>query len=398
MSANSESALRQRLLPLLGSCCASISCPSGKTAEEVELASRSKQIDRQIKSDQRKMQQEVKLLLLGAGESGKSTFLKQMKIIHGVVFEPEHLKEFRKIIYQNMIKGMRVLVDAQRKLDIELGNPANCQAGDQILLFDNFAAVDSENFSDFRTLLSGLWADKGIREAFERRAEYHLPDSMGYFYDHIDRISLPTYVPTQQDILYCRKTTKGINEFRMFISNVPFLFVDVGGQRTQRQKWFQCFDKVTAILFLASSSEFDQKLFEDKRVNRLEESRNIFDTIVNHRTFAQVSVILFLNKMDLLEDKVTRKKVDISQYFPEFDQIETVRSYVNNKFGGDPLNVADVKNFILYLFSVKQKFIHSQRPIYHHFTTAVNTKNIQYVFTSVKETILRKNLSALMLQ
>lgn len=398
MSANSEPALRQRLLPLLGSCCASISCPSGKTAEEVELASRSKQIDRQIKSDQRKMQQEVKLLLLGAGESGKSTFLKQMKIIHGVVFEPEHLKEFRKIIYQNMIKGMRVLVDAQRKLDIELGNPANRQVGDQILLFDNFAAVDSENFSDFRTLLSGLWADKGIREAFERRAEYHLPDSMGYFYDHIDRISLPTYVPTQQDILYCRKTTKGINEFRMFISNVPFLFVDVGGQRTQRQKWFQCFDKVTAILFLASSSEFDQKLFEDKRVNRLEESRNIFDTIVNHRTFAQVSVILFLNKMDLLEDKVTRKKVDISQYFPEFDQVETVRSYVNNKFGGDPLNVADVKNFILYLFSVKQKFIHSQRPIYHHFTTAVNTKNIQYVFTSVKETILRKNLSALMLQ
>ena len=120
----------------------------------------------------------------------------------------------------------------------------------------------------------------------------------------------------------------------------------------------------------------------------------------NHKIYctSQVSVILFLNKMDLLEDKVTRKKVDISQYFPEFDQIETIRSYVNNKFGGDPLNVADVKNFILYLFSVKQKFIHSQRPIYHHFTTAVNTKNIQYVFTSVKETILRKNLSALMLQ
>ena len=240
--------------------------------------------------------------------------------------------------------------------------------------------------------------DQGIREAFERRAEYHLPDSMGYFYDHIDRISLPTYVPTQQDILYCRKTTKGINEFRMFIERVPFLFVDVGGQRTQRQKWFQCFDKVTAILFLASSSEFDQKLFEDKRVNRLEESRNIFDTIVNHRTFAQVSVILFLNKMDLLEDKVMRKKVDISHYFPEFNQIESVKSYVNGKFGGDPLNVHDVKNFILYLFSCKQKFIHSQRPIYHHFTTAVNTKNIHLVFTSVKETILRKNLSALMLQ
>ena len=102
--------------------------------------------------------------------------------------------------------------------------------------------------------------------------------------------------------------------------------------------------------------------------------------------------------MDLLEDKVIRKKVDISKYFDnEFQDIEQVCKHVP-KFGGDPLNFNDVKNFILYLFVVKQKFIHSQRPIYHHFTTAVNTKNIQYVFTSVKETILRKNLSALMLQ
>lgn len=109
-------------------CCVTI----GKTPEEVELASRSKLIDRQIKNDQRKMQQEVKLLLLGAGESGKSTFLKQMKIIHGVVFEPEHLKEFRKNILQNMIKGMRVLVDAQRKLGITLQHSANRAAGDQV--------------------------------------------------------------------------------------------------------------------------------------------------------------------------------------------------------------------------------------------------------------------------
>ncbi len=61
-----------------------------------------------------------------------------------------------------------------------------------------------------------------------------------------------------KDILYCRRTTKGIEEFSLEIENVPFLFVDVGGQRTQRQKWFQCFDNVTAILFLASSSEFNQ--------------------------------------------------------------------------------------------------------------------------------------------
>ena len=68
----------------------------------------------------------------GAGESGKSTFLKQMKIIHGVVFEPEQLKEFRRIIYQNMIKAMRVLVDANRKLNIPLRDPVNRKAGDEV--------------------------------------------------------------------------------------------------------------------------------------------------------------------------------------------------------------------------------------------------------------------------
>ena len=47
---------------------------------------------------------QVKLLLLGAGESGKSTFLKQMRIIHNVNYDVTSQLEFRKIIYQNIIK------------------------------------------------------------------------------------------------------------------------------------------------------------------------------------------------------------------------------------------------------------------------------------------------------
>ena len=366
-----------------------------KSQEEVELRNRSRRIDAQIKSDQRKMSRQVKLLLLGAGESGKSTFLKQMRIIHGVDFEPEQVVEYRRIIYQNIIRGMKVLVDATRKLGIPLGNPErNAVACGQLLLFDG--VVDSTNFADFRPMLSALWADSGIQTAFERRSEYQLTDSISYFYTHLDRIAQRDYEPTQQDILYCRKTTKGIIEFPLSIESVPFLFVDVGGQRTQRQKWLACFDSVTAILFLASSSEFDQVLLEDRNVNRLEESRNIFDTIVNNRVFGSIAFILFLNKMDLLEDKVVRRRVNIAEHFPAFhENVEEVRKTVD-KFGGDPFDVGDVKSFILYLFVIKQRV--ATRTLYHHFTTAVDTRNIQFVFNSVKETILRKNLDALMLQ
>ena len=66
------------------------------------------------------------------------------------------------------------------------------------------------------------------------------------------------YVPSRQDILLARKATKGINEHQVMIKGVPFMFIDVGGQRSQRQKWFQCFEGITSILFLASASEFDQ--------------------------------------------------------------------------------------------------------------------------------------------
>lgn len=58
--------------------------------------------------------------------------------------------------------------------------------------------------------------------------------------------------------MFARKATKGIVEHDFVIKKIPFKMVDVGGQRSQRQKWFQCFDGITSILFMVSSSEYDQ--------------------------------------------------------------------------------------------------------------------------------------------
>lgn len=72
------------------------------------------------------------------------------------------------------------------------------------------------------------------------------------------KFCLQDYLPSQQDILLARKPTKGIHEYDFEIKNVPFKMVDVGGQRSERRRWFECFDSVTSILFLVSSSEYDQ--------------------------------------------------------------------------------------------------------------------------------------------
>ncbi len=124
-----------------------------------------------------------------------------------------------------------------------------------------------------------------------------------------------------------------------------------------------------------------QVLMEDRQTNRLSESLNIFETIVNNRVFSNVSIILFLNKTDLLEEKV--KQVSIKDYFPEFS--------------GDSTSVADVQRFLAECFR-KRRREQQQKPLYHHFTTAINTENIRLVFRDVKDTILHDNLKQLMLQ
>ncbi|CAG9769881.1 unnamed protein product [Ceutorhynchus assimilis] len=352
--------------------------------EELEQRYNSRRIDKMIEKDKRTMKRQVKVLLLGAGESGKSTFLKQMRIIHGVRFENQLIREYQQVIYQNMLKGVQVLVDARDKLGIPLENQDNEELGRQLLQLkvNNSLILDPRQFGLHADTIVKLWKDSGIRRAFDRRREFQLSDSIEYFLEHLDRISDPSYSPSHQDILHCRKATKGITEFQIPIQNIPFLFVDVGGQRSQRQKWFQCFDSVTSILFLVSSSEFDQVLFEDRKTNRLEEARDIFDTIVNNVIFSGISIILFLNKFDLLKKKVKNPETDIRWYFPQFR--------------GNSHSLDDVQKFLLNFFvSAKRD---RKKALYHHFTTAVDTENIKVVFYSVKDTILHRNLENLMLQ
>ncbi|KAI5091636.1 guanine nucleotide-binding protein subunit alpha-12, partial [Silurus meridionalis] len=385
-----------------------------------EAKRRSREIDAMLARERRSVRRLVKILLLGAGESGKSTFLKQMRIIHGQEFDQKALLDFRDTIFENIIKGMRVLVDARDKLGLCLQNLENEKHGMFVMSFENKAGMPVEpcTFQLYVPALQALWADSGIQAAYGRRSEFQLVSnytththiyknaytdrSVSYLHACIsktaaleersrsemvsnyqmfskERTGKPNYLPSLQDILLARKATKGIVEHDFIIKKIPFKMVDVGGQRSQRQKWFQCFDGITSILFMVSSSEYDQVLMEDRHTNRLVESMNIFETIVNNKLFSNVSIILFLNKMDLLVEKVS--KVSISKHFPDFR--------------GDPHRLEDVQNYLVQCFKRKRR--NRSKPLFHHFTTAIDTENIRFVFHAVKDTILQENLKDIML-
>merc|ERR550519_364031 len=180
--------------------------------------------------------------------------------------------------------------------------------------------VDYENIQTFDPIyveaIKKLWSDLGVRECYDRRREYRLTDSARYYLDSIDRISTSDYLPTVQDILRVRVPTTGIIEYPFDLDTIIFRMVDVGGQRSERRKWIHCFENVTSIMFLVALSEYDQVLFESENETRMEESKALFKTIITYPWFQQSSIILFLNKTDLLEEKI--QKSDLANYFPEF--------------------------------------------------------------------------------
>ena len=142
--------------------CCCTSC--GRSADERAADIRSQQIDKELKEEKIQFRRKVKILLLGAGESGKSTFLKQMRIIHGEDYGRDDLAKMKPIIYSNILKGMKVLLDARRKLGIKWGDPSSAECGDHIMnLQCQYELLTTASFIEHVAKVKKLWKDSGIQ-------------------------------------------------------------------------------------------------------------------------------------------------------------------------------------------------------------------------------------------
>jgi GTPase SAR1 family protein len=317
-----------------------------------------------------------KLLLLGAGESGKSTLFKQMIDLYGTGFTEKEILEYIPIVHNNAITAMQTLctqIDSfkgrpEMKADFPLKeeNQIHRQA---ILGLDPEDSVTMEIAQNIKA----LWSDPLIKRLYELRSNFQLIDSADHFFEHIESYAKPEFRPSKQDILRCRVRTTGILDTSFKIENLKFRMFDVGGQRNERKKWIHCFENVTAVIFVAALSEYDQRLYEDNTTNRLTEALNLFEEVLSLRWFQETSVILFLNKKDLFEEKL--KKAPLKDYLPDYSGDNTFE---------------DAWKFIgLKFTALKQE---SNRQIYTYVTCATDDQNVMFVFNSVKDIVLRKGL------
>jgi len=341
---------------------------------EDEKTPEEKKADEELRKMQNGMAKEAdkitKMLLLGAGESGKSTIFKQMKVINKDGYSDKEKKGFVGVVHMNICQSMNSLISAYTKLLMDI--PEDLQPKIDKFLADS---VDEKLTPELGELVYELWKSDSVQALFKRRSEFQLNDSADYYFDEIARLAAPGYMPTTDDILRSRVRTTGIVQSDFVIKGLNFSMFDVGGQRNERRKWIHCFDNVNAVVFVASLSEFDQNLYEDETKNRLDEALELFAQIVNSKWFQETNVILFLNKKDLFERKLKEKT------FSDF-----VKDYTG------PNEMKPTSEYCKQEFLKRNK--NKNKSIYSHITTAIDTSNVKFVFNAVVAMILEANLKS----
>lgn len=360
-------------------------------------AVRNKEIEKQLTKDKQHYKTTHRLLLLGAGESGKSTIVKQMRILHVHGYSKSERKEKVQDIWRNIRDAILTITDAMSQIEPPLEcEPQNQEYADYIL--DECTKPNFSYPEEFWNATKILWQDSGVMACFKRSHEYQLIDCAEYFLNKVDEVKHADYEPSDQDLLRCRVLTSGIYETQFSVDKVNFHMFDVGGQRDERRKWIQCFNDVTAIIFVTASSSFNLKLREDATQNRLAESLDLFKSIWNNRWLKTISVILFLNKQDLLERKVVQEKWDIGQFFKEYYDYrlpEDTKEKANKT--NEPPELTKAKCFIRDQFLQISSVSNNQGSTsthfcYPHFVCAVDTENVRRVFNDCKDIIQRMHL------
>jgi guanine nucleotide-binding protein G(o) subunit alpha len=217
-----------------------------------------------------------------------------------------------------------------------------------------------------------------MKQVWAKRSSINVIDAHKDYLNDISRIADKDYKPTTQDILICRVRTTQVVQEKYLIDGINFEVYDVGGQRSERRKWIDCFDKVTAVIFVASLSEFDQNLAEAKRTNRMVEALELFRSVCNNRAFEETSIMLFLNKRDIFAEKIMYSDIAAQRPFSDYS--------------GPP---KDFDHGVLYFIQKFKDCLMDDEfnDSFIHVTCATDTNNMEFVLDSTR-TIIMTDVSA----
>ncbi|GAB5363199.1 hypothetical protein AAMO2058_000863000 [Amorphochlora amoebiformis] len=353
-------------------------CGSTDSPASLEERRRAERIDQRLKEDQRKRDNEdaKKMLLLGAGQSGKSTLFKQTQLLYGKKLKREEMESYIPIIIGNTISSMQTLVEKSEDFakEREDGKKFQHSLPDEakIIKMSDKESIDPQ----LGAAIKKMWDDPGIQATYNEKHAFQLIDSAKYYFSHIDRIAVPDWFPDEEDVLRSRARTTGIVTTEFVVQEHHFKMFDVGGQKSERKKWVPFFEGVDCVLFVAAISGYNKTLFEDGVTNRIVDALNLFKKTVEEKMLQSSSLVLFLNKRDLFEEEIKRFPITISPPLQHYDgdgSYESCCKFIREQF---------------------ENLVPPQRTVTIHITCATDRTNVRVVFDSVREHVLNASLEA----
>ncbi|WCJ29295.1 Guanine nucleotide-binding protein alpha-1 subunit [Euphorbia peplus] len=364
---------------------------------DTEENAQAEEIERRIEQETKAEKHIQKLLLLGAGDSGKSTIFKQIKLLFQSGFDEGELKSYVSVIHANIYQTIKMLYDGSKELAQNEADATkyvissdNKDIGEKLSEIGGRLNYPSLS-KDLAREIEILWKDAAIQETHARGNELQVPDCANYFMENLQRLSDSNYVPTKDDVLYARVRTTGVVEIQFSPvgenkkSGEVYRLFDVGGQRNERRKWIHLFDGVTAVIFCAAISEYDQTLFEDENKNRMIETKELFEWVLKQPCFEKTSFMLFLNKFDIFEKKILKVPLNVCEWYKDYQPVSTGKQEIEHAY-----EFVKKKFEELYFQSTSPDRVDRVFKIYR--TTALDQKLVKKTFKLVDETLRRRNL------
>jgi guanine nucleotide-binding protein G(i) subunit alpha len=340
----------------------------------------------------------VQLLMLGAGGSGacapspprpltpppsrppgKTTLRKQIQRLFTNAFSTmEERKEVADIIVGNLLEGARAIIAAS----FEQGIGGGLQAEESLAAAKHINQLHVEE----KTLtpatvkaLQVLWSDMNFQSAIDQRSKFQLQECVLPFFKEVQTYPVwggPEWIPSVDDCVRARIRSSGVIRVDFESQGVPYSLFDAGGQRAERRKWIQFFNDVTALVYMASLTDYDEVLYEDATKNRLQESLEVFDELCRTQ---QWQTLLFLNKIDLFEIKFSLKKIplNVSGLFPTAPDTE------------------DVDDAIEWMASLYKAKMWRGGSFFVHAVAAVDGESVTNLFEDMKYIVLKRAVGGL---
>jgi GTPase SAR1 family protein len=328
------------------------------------------------------------MLVLGISGSGKSTFCKQLKILHCEGFTETEKRSYSGILKTNTITGIKELAEQAKEMGVEVDSKNR----KHVRFFRECTNIFELDISD-ETILSkikALWEDPAIRKTWDACKNYQIQVSqLDYLMENIDRYIADDFVPSNEDILRSRQRTTGAHATRFIHNKHMWEVVDVGGQLPERQKWEHVLQYETdAVIFFAGLDEFNMESAEDKDKTKMEVSMDVFKEVMENPLIdtRKTCRILFLNKYDLFEQKLSTRK-GLKEFKDRFVDFET---YYNELLTVEKdLEVHDgAVRYIEIKFREKMVPEGSELPTEDDLnvypTCAINTNQMNEIFNAIK--------------